>query len=286
VTKVWEPLRHAACFFPYMSEGQISTCPDGQSAYTKFVRGGELMDDGMNRSQRRSYRWPKQARDLVTQFLNAAREGGGKKSRSAQTTLITQLAKLTGYPRYACSRFLKQAQAPTPLQARPWTADEKQKLLDLISAEALPEVARQMHRSPSAIRTMLHRLGASAQMGKDWFTKHTLAKALRVRSEEVQRWIDQGWLKHRLVEVGEFTRQVIDSDALEEFCKKHRVGDIGRRIDPARLDFVQKYVFPPSHSDLLPVRESKKERAAFEQSHGDKLLARDGEHDREETLSA
>lgn len=243
------------------------------------------MDDGTNKSQRRSYRWPKQARDLVTQFLKVTNDGGSKQSRSAQTTLITELAKLTGYPRYACSRFLRQNQAPTPLEPRPWTADDKQKLLDLISAESVPEVARLMHRSPSAIRTMLHRLGASAQMGKDWFTKHTLAKALRVRSEEVQRWIDKGWLKHRLVETGEFTRQVIDSDALAEFCKEHRDQIVGRRIDAARLDFVQNYVFPTSHSDLLPVRESKKERAAFEQTHGDKLLAQGTEHEREGTLS-
>ena len=34
---------------------------------------------------------------------------------------------------------------------------------------------------------------------------------------------------------------------------------------PAWLNFVQAFVFPPSHAELLPVRESKKERAAYDE---------------------
>jgi hypothetical protein len=73
-------------------------------------------------------------------------------------------------------------------------------LLELISIQPLPEVAIAMRRSPGSIRSMLYRLGASARMGQDSFTKYTLAEALHIRAEEVQRWIQLGWLKCRVVQ--------------------------------------------------------------------------------------
>ena len=39
---------------------------------------------------------------------------------------------------------------------------------------------------------------------------------------------------------------------------------VGNRLDRDRLEFVRNFVFAPSHAELLPVRESKKERAAYE----------------------
>src|SRR6185312_10044635 len=90
-----------------------------------------------------------------------------------------------------------------------------------------------------------HRLGASATMGKDWFTKYTLAEALHIRPDEVQRWIDMGWLKSRIVQ----------------------------SVNLERLNFVKDFVFPSSHAELLPVRESKKERAAYEEQVGKSVLS-------------
>jgi len=40
---------------------------------------------------------------------------------------------------------------------------------------------------------------------------------------------------------------------------------VGRRLNIDRLNFVKDFVFPASHAELLPVRESKKERAAYEE---------------------
>jgi len=37
------------------------------------------------------------------------------------------------------------------------------------------------------------------------------------------------------------------------------------RLNGDRLSFVQTFVFPPSHMELLPVREAKKEQAAYDQ---------------------
>jgi len=112
---------------------------------------------------------------------------------------------------------------------------------------------------------MLYRLRASARKGQDWFTKYTLAEALHIRAEEVERWIKLGWLKCRLVQSGKLQREIVDADDFSEFCKGHSREVVGRRLNIDRLDFVKDFVFPPSHAELLPVRESKKERAAYEE---------------------
>lgn len=122
-----------------------------------------------------------------------------------------------------------------------------------------------MRHSPTSVRSMLHRLGASARMGQDWFTKHALAEGLHIRADEVRKWIDRGWLRCRTVGDDGVKRQLIDADDFCEFCKQHRREVVGNRLNIDRLDFVQTFVFPPSHAELLPVRSAKKEQAAYEE---------------------
>jgi hypothetical protein len=40
---------------------------------------------------------------------------------------------------------------------------------------------------------------------------------------------------------------------------------VGNRLNIERLDFVQTFVFPPNHAELLPVRSAKKEHYAYEE---------------------
>lgn len=147
---------------------------------------------------------------------------------------------------------------------REWTDKEQQKLLDVIVSHPLHEVTLLLRRSPASVRSMLRRLGANARMGQDWFTRYTLAEALHVRAEQVQKWIDQGWLKCRIVQTGRLKKEIIDAADFCEFCKRHRTEIVGRRLNPDRLSFVQTFVFPSSHMELLPVREAKKEQAEYE----------------------
>jgi hypothetical protein len=133
---------------------------------------------------------------------------------------------------------------------------------------------------------MLHRLGASARMGQDWFTKHTLAEALHVRAEEVQRWTTLGWLKCRVVQVGKLQREIIEADDFAEFCKAHSREVVGRRLNIDRLNFVKDFVFPSSHAELLAVRESKKERAAYKEQVGRSPHSDIDEEDYDEDLAA
>ena len=219
--------------------------------------------------RRRIFRWPKEARELVRIHLHAQRAHPREPKSTAEVRmLVTKLVEVSRNPRDACWRFLRQSGIAGKRSYCQWPERAQQKLLDLISVQPLPEVAIAMRRSPGSIRSMLHRLGASAKMGQDWFTKPTLAEALRIRTQEVQRWITLGWLKCRVVRTGKLQREIIDADDFSEFCKRHAKEVVGRRLNIDRLNFVKDFVFPPSHAELLPVRESKKERAAYEDQMG------------------
>lgn len=74
-----------------------------------------------------------------------------------------------------------------------------------------------------------------------------------------------GWLKATEIETGRSMRVLIQAEEFCEFCRQHTKDVVGNRLAKERLDFVHHFVFPPSHAELLPVRESKKERHAYEQ---------------------
>lgn len=224
------------------------------------------MDEENAVRRRRTFRWPKEARELVRIHIDAQRaHPRGQNSEDDVRALVTKLAEVSRNPRDACWRFVRQSGIAGKRAYSQWPERAQQKLLDLIAMQPLPEVAMAMRRSPGSIRSMLHRLGASARMGQDWFTKYTLAAALRIQAQEVQRWIALGWLKCRVVQTGKLQREIIDADDFAAFCKQHGKEIVGRRLNIDRLNFVKDFVFPASHAELLPVRESKKERAAYEE---------------------
>ncbi len=232
---------------------------------------------------RRAFRWPGEAREAVRAYLSEA-EGLEQGAQPELKSLITRLVQVSGNPRDACWRFARQAGIGGKQAYRPWTRGEQQKLLDLIATHPVHEVTLALRRSPASVRSMLQRLGATARMGQDWFTKYTLAEALHVRAEDVQKWIDRGWLKCRTVQTGRLKRDVIDADDFCEFCKQHRSEIVGRRLNSDRLNFVQTFVFPPSHVELLPVRESKKERAAYQEQMKKEAAFATAEDDRDDDL--
>jgi len=223
-----------------------------------------------DRKNRQIFRWCKEARDLVKAYLRR-KDGIILTQIDKPRDLVTALVRITGNPRDACWRFSRQLGLLVKQTYRGWTPSEEQKLLDLIALNPPAEVARLMRRSEKSIRAKLHKLGANANMGDDWFTASTLAKALHIRADEVRRWIEQGWLHTRNVQIGSSQRTIIDADAFAEFCKEHRKQVVGNRLTPERLDFVQNFVFPTSHAPLLPVRERGYKKR--NKSTGDDALA-------------
>jgi hypothetical protein len=235
-----------------------------------------------NRPNRRTFRWPGAARDLVRTYLNSLppREAAAA-SQVGVKELITRIAAVSGNPRGACWRFARQSGVRSKRSYRPWTKPEQQRLLELISAHPFEVVTALLRRSPTSVRSMLHRLGANARMGQDWFTPHALAEALHIRAEVIQRWIDRGWLKCRVLANDGLKRQLIDAEDFCEFCRQHRQEIVGNRLNVDRLNFVQTFVFPSSHAELLPVRSAKKEQASYEEQ-----MRQEAEWDEGEELGA
>jgi len=204
---------------------------------------------------RRAFRWPREARDLVRGHLDA--------SGPAMSVLLTEVEAISGNPRWACRRFMRGMGVKSKRLQRAWTAVERQRLLKLLDLHPISEIARILRRSQSSIRHTLQRMGANARMGTDSFTAYTLATALHVRPEKIQEWIARGWLKAREVETLTGKRSIIAAEDFCEFCRQRTREAVGNRLTKERLEFVYRFAFPPSHAELLPVRESKKERGAY-----------------------
>src|SRR5262249_54100050 len=138
------------------------------------------MDEVYDDSSRREFRWSKVARDLVRANVNV--------TGSEVSNLVSRLVEETGNPRWACRRFVRSMGIRWQRSYRRWTEQEQNRLLKLIDLHPVNEIAKLLRRSESSIWHMLYRLGANAKMGKDSFTKYTLAVALHVRPEAVERW--------------------------------------------------------------------------------------------------
>jgi hypothetical protein len=145
-----------------------------------------------------------------------------------------------------------------------WTEAEQQRLVKLIDLHPVHEIAKILRRSDSSVWHMLFRLGASAAMGKDGFTKNTLAIALHVSPSQIEFWITQGWLKASEIETVRVKRVLIAAEDFCVYCRLHTKDVVGNRLTKERLEFVYHFAFPRSHAELLPVRDSKKERGCYE----------------------
>jgi hypothetical protein len=203
--------------------------------------------------KRRVFHWPNEASELARNYRDCVNRGL-KQNGTARRALVLKLVEVSGNPQDACVRFLRQLGVAGTRPYRPWTKPEQQRLLDLIASLPVQEAARVIGRPTSSVRSMLHRLGVGAKRGREWFTKYTLAEALHIRHEEVQKWIDRGWLKSRSFPTSGLKMQIIDAEDFCKFFKEHGREVVGRRLSYAGLWFVCNYVFPPRHADLLSVR--------------------------------
>jgi len=144
-------------------------------------------------ASRRTFHWPGAARELLRTYLSTAPCGlPGKDEQGAQIVLralITRIAAVSGNPRGACWRFVRQLEVTSKRSYWQWTKAEQQKLLDLIASRSPREVTMLLRRSPTSVRAMLHRLGAGSRMGQDWFTKHALRPGAFVRIDPRQKKI-------------------------------------------------------------------------------------------------
>jgi hypothetical protein len=214
--------------------------------------------------KRRVFRWSKEATDLVREYKQRTSRGQ-EHGETGQRRLVTGLAEISGNPREACWRFLRHSGIEQKRSYREWTKPEQRRLLDLITSMPVDEAAKVLRRPPGSVRSMLHRLGIGGRTGREWFTKYSLSRALHTRPEEIQKWIDSGWLKSRPLPPAGMQAKIIYADDFCQFVKEHGHAAVSRRLTYDALWFVQNYVFPPSHADLLSVRGKYKKQDAREE---------------------
>jgi hypothetical protein len=210
--------------------------------------------------KRRVFLWPQEARELVRVYKERLRTTPGPHV-AVRMRLVSKLVEVSGNPRDACLRFLRQLGITQKRSHREWTKAEQQRLLDLVTSMPVAEAAKVIRRPPGSVRSMLHRLGAGGRRGREWFTKSSLATALHIRPDEVQKWMDRGWLRCRIVQTSGLKMQTIDPDDFCDFFKQYGRQVVGRRLSYEGLRFVRDYVFPSSHADQLSVRGAYKKRA-------------------------
>ncbi len=219
--------------------------------------------DGVHK--RRMFRWPKEARELVRQYKERTRRSQ-EHHDADRRTLVTTLAEISGNPRDACLRFLRELGVHQKRAYRAWTKPEQQRLLDLIAAMPVEEAAKILRRPAGSVRSMLHRLGMGGKTGREWFTKFSLSRALHTRPDEIQKWIDLGWLKSRSLTTAGTHANIIQADDFCQFVKEHGRAVASRRLTYEALWFVQNYVFPPSHAELLSLRGTYKKHDAGDEA--------------------
>ena len=202
---------------------------------------------------RRVFRWPKEARELVREYKERTRRSH-KHNETGWRMLVTKLADISGNPRDACLRFLRELGVSEKRAYREWTRPEQQRLLDLITTMPVEEAAKILRRPAGSVRSMLHRLAMGGKTGREWFTKFSLSRALHTRPDEIQKWIDLGWLKSRSFTTAGTKAKIIHADDFCQFVKEHGRAVVGRRLTYNALWFVQDYLFPPSYAELLSVR--------------------------------
>lgn len=201
--------------------------------------------------KRRSYKWTKEARDLVRAH---ALEGGDRHK------LITKLGRMTGFPRRVCVRFAGQMGIEGDRSYREWSEHEIASIKQLHKTRTPRQLAARLKRPESSVRAMMRRLGISLRVEKDRFTKYTLALLLHVRPEVVQDWIDKRWLKMHREGTEKLPRLIIKAADFIEFCKRHPDAILGRRVNMARLEFIQEFVFLSAARHHKRVRGSRQRR--------------------------
>src|SRR3984893_12556937 len=220
-------------------------------------------DEGVRK--RRVFQWSKQARGLVREYKRQI-AAGQHRGQADRSVLIARLVEISGNPREACLRLLCRSGIEQKRLYREWTKPEQRRLLDLITTMPVEEAAKILRRPAGSVRSMLHRLGMGGKTGRDWFTKFSLSRALHTRPDEIQKWIDLGWLRSCALTTAGTKANIIHPDDFCQFVKEHGRAVASRRLSYDALRFVQNYVFPPSHAELLSVRGTYKKLDAGDEA--------------------
>lgn len=220
--------------------------------------------------------WSKEALALAAQ----ARSLSGAKLEQ----LVVRIQRLSGRTREACWRLVIQYGLKSSVEHRRWSETEIELLREELVKRSLKEVARRIHRTPQAIRSILRRMQLSVKdIRCDLFSVESLAAAIHIGRTEVLFWISAGWLPASVSECGSRRSYVITPEALTHLYNHHH-GDVLKRgvANQALFDAYFQYCFVPKHTtgeQLLTVRRDKRERKAFEARQSSETHGSDDEEE-------
>src|ERR1700728_1046289 len=128
--------------------------------------------DGVHK--RRVFSWSKEAVELAREYKERTNRSQ-ENNEIGRRKLVTKLVEISGNPRDACLRFLRELGVNQKRVYREWTKPEQQRLLDLISSLPVEEVAKILRRPAGSVRSLLHRLGMGGKNGRGWVTKFAVS---------------------------------------------------------------------------------------------------------------
>lgn len=218
------------------------------------------MDEPKKRRKPRTFKWSRTARQTILANLNAS---GAELRR-----LITEISQQTGNPRDACLRFARQLGLKAKQHYRRWSKQDIQKMENDLEVHKVRRVAVGLGRTRNQVYGMMHRLGIS---GKEKFTDrislYAVARGIRKHPRVVRQWVQMKALHAQNEGTEAVPRWMISQEDLQRFEKKHHKLIKASHVDRQRLKFMCEYVFPSR--DDMGTRESKKERAAYEEQMGE-----------------
>jgi hypothetical protein len=204
--------------------------------------------------------WPPEAYEVAKE----ARAANALKLEA----LIRKLQRKTGRRQRDCALFLLR-QIATTSRPQVWSDDEVDKVRDLALTLTTEAIATKIGRSAEAIRCMCKRRRIRLREARcDFFSIHSLAVQMHVRSDEVKYWIAQGWLEAMKIGGNKAISYKITPEALQKCLRLHLDELQKRNVRSSDLIRVfREYCYVPKHTEgeqLLKVREAKREQAAFE----------------------
>lgn len=214
----------------------------------------------LSRTRPQSQPWSAEALALAAQ----AKVLSGNKLEQ----LVVRLQRHSGRPREACWRFIIQYGIKGRMDHRRWTEQEIDAVREELVKHSVEEIARKIGRTAKSVRSMLNRNGLLVrEIRCDLFSLDSLARALRVRKQEILSWIERGWLQASVRAQGKRLSYSITPEALAQVYQRHLADLLKRGIPNQSLfEAYVQYLHSPKHTvgeQLLDVRRDKRERAAF-----------------------
>ena len=149
--------------------------------------------------------------------------------------VIQELFRQTGFPRWYIKRQAQRLGLTMHPDRRPWTQDELDVLDALLGRVSVVTIAKRLKRTESSVVMKIKSLGHSRRLSQG-YTMRDLEQCLGEDHRKIQKWIDNGLLRDRLLGTnrhngnGHDIHRIRERDVLD-FIRKYPVEISLSRVD-------------------------------------------------------